>query len=917
MDTEEIVAPRQSLSRIFFAQSNRNRTLLEAPTEEEFEPDQTQAERNYHVQEQMMARYDELETLIEQPGEDDDARLAWLVERRSIEVFTLQRAFRDEVLRRFRGDAAGLRGPVAPVPFTRPRHVAALEGRTSAEMLKTAEGDLAARRAARHRGFLDTLIDGIRAGQERGAAQKARYCLIGRDIVKRERKAEKTRIKEQEKAERGRLRALKENRYDEYVAMVKDMKNDRLNHLLQETETYLAGLAHSIGGAGAARAAGGEGGYYELVHGKELRDVPQPRCLVGGTLKPYQLEGVRWLASLHDGRLNGILADEMGLGKTIQTIAFLAYLKETKEDGGPHLVLAPLATIANWMNELTLWCPSLDVICYTGNPKRRRELRPRVTSGRYNVLLTSYDYMLKDVGTLKQVDWGYVVIDEGHRIKNHQSRLSTILKTSVSSAHRLIVTGTPLQNNLNELWALLNFILPRIFDSADNFEQWFAAPFARLGPDAALEATEEERLVIIGRLHQILRPFLLRRVKTDVARQLPRKTEAIIRCPLSGWQQHLYSTVQAQGRALFTGSGASSRSLSNVEMQLRKVCLHPYLFRDAPEPDEGLWRASGKVELLDRILPKLQRTGHRVLLFSQMKQLLDVIALYLEYRGTRYLRLDGDTRAELRQGLLDDFNAPSSPYFMFILTTRAGGLGINLQTADTVIIFDSDWNPQMDAQAQARAHRIGQTSEVRVLRLVAAAPIEERIIAAAEKKLGITNVVISAGQFGSTGASNAKEHRAELKRLILEADAGPAAAIPSDAEINAILARGPDEGATFAEMDREREAAWIDQWEGNPPPRLDTEVPQWVLDVEARQAAEREQLDLTVTEPRKRTTMVSYAEPGTDDEFMTDEEDVPMQDKEEDVEMAPAPAPAGDMVELPYVPTIGLEPQGGQAGTGV
>jgi SNF2 family DNA or RNA helicase len=271
----------------------------------------------------------------------------------------------------------------------------------------------------------------------------------------------------------------------------------------------------------------------------------------------------------------------------------------------------------------------------------------------------------------------------------------------------VLLTGTPLQNNLPELWALLNFLLPSIFNSVESFDQWFNRPFAQFGSSSTSDEstdemlTNEERMLIIHRLHELLRPFMLRRIKSEVLDQLPEKVEKVLRCDLSSWQKELYKqiSVKATTDKSLMGNGfveQPTRGMNNVVMQLRKVCNHPYLF--SPEGyhiNENIIRSSGKLELLDRMLPKLKAAGHRVLMFTQMTAVMTILEDYFAYRGYASLRLDGSTPAEEREKRMYKFNAPDSPYFIFCLSTRAGGLGLNLATANVVIIFDSDWNPMV------------------------------------------------------------------------------------------------------------------------------------------------------------------------------------------------------------------------------
>jgi len=544
-------------------------------------------------------------------------------------------------------------------------------------------------------------------------------------------------------------------------------------------------------------------------------------------------------------------SQEMGLGKTVQTIALFCYLMERKGNPGPYLVTVPLSTLSNWANEFARWAPTMTVVQYKGNPVQRKEVWKRqLARAPFNVVLTTYDYVMKDKSTLRKIYWQYIVIDEGHRLKNAQCKFTQILGTEYNSRNRLLLTGTPLQNSLPELWSLLNFLLPQVFHSVDNFEEWFSKPFAsfrsrgsgagvsQAAQAAAAEATaaaaaltKEESMLVINRLHQVLRPFLLRRVKSQVLSQLPEKVERVVRCELSAWQRLQYRQIQrfgcvAHDPAALSGGGPRL-GLSNIVMQLRKCVNHPYLFVDSYDIDDDLWRASGKLELLDRVLGKLKAGGHRVLIFNQMTAVMDLLDDFFAYRGHAALRLDGSTSAADREERMRAFNAPDSPYFIFSLSTRAGGLGINLATADTVVLFDSDWNPTADAQAQDRAHRIGQTREVRVLRLCSASPIEEMVLARAGDKASMEALVIDAGQFStadgaastSAGAGGGSGRKRALEDLIAAelAHAGDAAdaGVPSEAELNELLARDDAELALFNDMDAARAREEHPRYAGN------------------------------------------------------------------------------------------------------
>lgn len=381
-------------------------------------------------------------------------------------------------------------------------------------------------------------------------------------------------------------------------------------------------------------------------------------------------------------------------------------------------------------------------------------------------------------------------------MKNSRSKFAQTLGQQYNSEHRLLLTGTPLQNNLAELWSLLNFLLPKVFSSCDDFEKWFSMPLARISSDKEkCDLSEEEKLLIINRLHQVLRPFLLRRVKKEVESEIPNKVEHVIKIELSAWQKIVYNQIKDNGvlsRDPSTGK-IGTKALMNLMMQLRKICNHPYLFLDPNEYnthlDDNIYRVSGKFELLDRIIPKLIQTRHRILIFSQMTQLMDIMQLYFQFRGFRYLRLDGNTKADERGERMAMFNKEHSEYDIFLLSTRAGGLGLNLQSADTVILFDSDWNPQMDLQAQDRAHRIGQKSEVRVFRLVTNSWIEEEILAKAAFKMNLDEIFIQAGLYNQKSTESERRERLEdllkKKNIYEELDDE----IPNDEQINEMLAR--------------------------------------------------------------------------------------------------------------------------------
>jgi SWI/SNF-related matrix-associated actin-dependent regulator of chromatin subfamily A member 5 len=482
----------------------------------------------------------------------------------------------------------------------------------------------------------------------------------------------------------------------------------------------------------------------EEGHSESVHLTVQPPG-IRGTMRPYQIEGLNWLVRLHQHGINGILADEMGLGKTLQTIALLAFLKVYKGIRGPHLVIAPKSTLGNWNLEFEKFCPDFRVVRFHGDQEERaRVAASQLIVNRFDVCVTSYEIAILEKAVLRKFHWRYLIIDEAHRIKNENSVLSQVVRM-YNSQNRLLITGTPLQNNLHELWALLNFLLPDVFSSSEDFDAWFEQ----------VEGTTEEdaKAEMVRQLHAVLRPFLLRRLKSEVARELPPKKERIVFVRLTKMQHELYRSLLKKDVDAISGQGGDRARLLNILMQLRKCCNHPYLFEGVEDRTldpfgEHVVQNSAKLALLDKLLPRLRAEGHRVLIFSQMTRMLDILEDYCceQMRGYPYCRIDGSTDSETRERMIEEFNAEGSDKFIFLLSTRAGGLGINLASADTVILYDSDWNPQVDLQAMDRAHRIGQKRPVTVLRLICESTVEERILRRALMKLKIDNMVIQQGR---------------------------------------------------------------------------------------------------------------------------------------------------------------------------
>uniref|UniRef100_A0A8C2F8M6 Chromodomain helicase DNA binding protein 4 n=1 Tax=Cyprinus carpio TaxID=7962 RepID=A0A8C2F8M6_CYPCA len=489
----------------------------------------------------------------------------------------------------------------------------------------------------------------------------------------------------------------------------------------------------------------------------------------GGTLHPYQLEGLNWLRFSWAQGTDTILADEMGLGKTVQTAVFLYSLYKEGHSKGPFLVSAPLSTIINWEREFEMWAPDMYVVTYVGDKDSRAVIREnefsfednairggkkaskmkKEASVKFHVLLTSYELITIDQAILGSIDWACLVVDEFFRVLNNYPL-----------QHKLLLTGTPLQNNLEELFHLLNFLTPERFHNLEGFLEEFA------------DIAKEDQ---IKKLHDMLGPHMLRRLKADVFKHMPSKTELIVRVELSPMQKKYYKYILTRNfEALNTRGGGNQVSLLNVVMDLKKCCNHPYLFptaaNEAPKMPNGMYdgsaltKASGKLMLLFKMLKKLKEGGHRVLIFSQMTKMLDLLEDFLENEGYKYERIDGGVTGGMRQEAIDRFNAPGAPQFVFLLSTRAGGLGINLATADTVIIYDSDWNPHNDIQAFSRAHRIGQNKKVMIYRFVTKASVEERITQVAKKKMMLTHLVVRPG-LGSKAGSMSKQELDDILKF--------------------------------------------------------------------------------------------------------------------------------------------------------
>ncbi|OBZ68412.1 ISWI chromatin-remodeling complex ATPase ISW2 [Grifola frondosa] len=523
---------------------------------------------------------------------------------------------------------------------------------------------------------------------------------------------------------------------------------------------------------------------------------------IHGMMRSYQLQGLNWLVSLHHNGLNGILADEMGLGKTLQTISFLSYLKHYLNIHGPHLIVVPKSTLQNWSREFGRWTPDVSTVLLTGSKEERADIiANRLIPQDFDVLITSYEICLIEKSALKKFSFEYIVIDEAHRIKNVDSILSQI-----------------------ELFALLNFICPEIFSDYADLDSFLHKD------EAEAEDDEEKSKKVVEALHKILRPFLLRRVKSDVEKNLLPKKEINIYVGLTEMQRKWYRSVLEKDIDAvngLTGKKEGKTRLMNMVMQLRKVTCHPYLF-DGAEPgppyttDEHLIDNCGKMVILDKLLKTMKAKGSRVLIFSQMSRMLDILEDYCLFRSYKYCRIDGGTAHDDRIVAIDEFNKPDSEKFIFLLTTRAGGLGINLTSADIVVLYDSDWNPQADLQAMDRAHRIGQTKQVYVFRFITEGSVEERMLERAAQKLRLDQLVIQQGRTQNTKAAN-KEELLEMITHGAENIVNSNDDLMINDDIEEIIHRGEErtielnskyEGLSFEDLSNFKSEASVQQWEG-------------------------------------------------------------------------------------------------------
>ena len=491
----------------------------------------------------------------------------------------------------------------------------------------------------------------------------------------------------------------------------------------------------------------------------------------------YQKTGVQWLWELYANEVGGIVGDEMGLGKTIQIIAFLAGLQYSKKLTKPVIVVCPATVMKQWVNEFHRWWPPFrvtilhssgsgminlqseisredDMMGQMWDPNHQNEpltasqkqakrvLRPILEHG--GVLITTYSGLQSYAPLLIPIDWDYAVLDEGHKIRNPNTAI-TIYCKELRTPNRIILSGTPMQNNLIELWSLFDFVFPMRLGTLVNFRTQFEVPIRQGGYANASNLQVQTAFKCAETLKDAISPYLLQRFKIDVAADLPRKSEQVLFCKLTKLQRDQYQRFLGGGEMDAIHAG-KRQVLYGVDI-LRKISNHPDLvdhrnLSTKPGYDYGDPVKSGKMQVVSSLLDLWRRTGHKTLLFAQHRIMLDILEKFMsKLEGIRYRRMDGNTPIALRQGMVDEFNHDSELH-VFLLTTKVGGLGVNLTGADRVIIFDPDWNPSTDLQARERAWRLGQKREVTIYRLLTAGTIEEKIYHRQIFKQFLTNKIL-------------------------------------------------------------------------------------------------------------------------------------------------------------------------------
>ncbi len=511
-----------------------------------------------------------------------------------------------------------------------------------------------------------------------------------------------------------------------------------------EAFATLGGIRHA--GAYASFLAG-------LADFEQIEEVPLPANLRAGVkLRPYQRHGVNWLVFLQKFSLSGILADDMGLGKTLQTLTAIERVRETTGSRLPVLIICPTSVMLNWQNEIGKFLEQSQTILFHG-PSREKHVERMAAAGQATAdraaadnatldrgglfVITSFDCARIDHDTLNRIGWLYVVVDEGHTIKNPDAQRSKAIKT-IPARTKLALTGTPIQNKLEELWSLFDFAMPGFLESRATFRRRFTINNRVDWP------------AVNDHLIPRIRPFVLRRLKSAVARDLPEKIIVERQVPLTPLQVTLYNSVRDSAEfhrmreeVDRNGVARSQTHIFAALTKLQNICNHPAIATGLSRFSSALPADSGKLDLLQELIEEVVDGGHRALLFSQSTRVLDLVSHWFGQWGVTSLRIDGSTPALDRAGLAERFNSDES-INCFLLSTRAAGTGLNLVGADTVIFYDHDWNPANDAQAMDRAYRIGQTRNVTVYKLVSRGTLEEKILARQTEKLSLAEGVIGA-----------------------------------------------------------------------------------------------------------------------------------------------------------------------------
>ena len=525
-----------------------------------------------------------------------------------------------------------------------------------------------------------------------------------------------------------------------------------------------------------------------FTHG--IRIYPQPTNLDSSVhMHKHQIEGMSWLIHLYDHHVNAILADQTGLGKTLQVISFLAFLNEYRHISGPHLVVMPNSVLEIWRNEFLKWYPAANTILYIGKRKRRRNLfENSIMRTDFDVLLTSYMVLMMDIDLLSEVSWQVIVFDEAHKLKNQKTELFSKVNLLYSD-FRILSTATPFQNDIDELWSILFLIAPEKFCSLSIFKEFFRELESRKPLDDRVERT-------LKRLHEIIRPYLLRRIKNDLDFDIPKKLEVTIKCSPSPLQSEIID------KALELSKTTPFKSYQKILLS-RKVSNSPILFLDkssfARLPPVYILSRSPKLQILDRILKKLILTGHRFLIYSQWTTMMDIIQIFLRYREINFARIDGSVPDRERMRIIQNFVAPGSLKQGLLLSTRSSAFGLNLQVADTVILFDSDYNPFVELQASARVHRLGQKNVVVIIRLMMNGTGEEHILRVSRKKFILGHQIIEAGRFNLNqkkgNENDGEEDENDVSDIINELTSKPPEIPPDppDDILDGVVARSSEE----------------------------------------------------------------------------------------------------------------------------